>query len=144
MLANWLYLFRLPPLTHNAQLKNFGTWGNSGVALARLALYADNGGSTPAPTGAPLATSPSFGLTDGQREFVATPTDLALSAGTVYWIAIVVNTGTTFRTATDGAQNGMRFPQQYGATDLQTRDGMQGQASGGLDWAVYIKIQDID
>jgi hypothetical protein len=107
-------------------------------------VYADSGTSPAYPTGAPItATNGLIGLFDGAEEKDVVPTGAQLAAGQTYWIGIEFSQATTFRTATDGTQRGVRYSHTYGST-FPTLSGTSGTAQSGADWAVFIKLQDLE
>jgi hypothetical protein len=139
--ANFLYLFRLPALAHNGNLVAFGAVGNSATGVnAQMVLYADNGSGT-APAGAALAaTSASLILSNMNVQQNASPSGYALSAGTVYWLGIVVQSSTTISEQADSAEVGTGFGDTFGTVPWPT--GTSGLSKSGVDLAIYISVQD--
>ncbi len=141
-LGNWMYMFRLPALGYDATLQSFGVISNQAGATARMALYADDGGGTQ-PSGAPLAeTVNPIGLADGVRQQTATPANVPLSGGSVYWIVIVTNTNTQIRYQS-GSGVGWRAAQPYG-DPFPSIAGTPGLAHNNQQWNVYIVVQDTE
>ena len=138
---NFLYLFRLPPLTHDATLLTFGAYGNGPGANAKLVLYGDNGAGT-APAGAPLAAVASpIVLYDGQREQDSDSFNVAMNAATTYWLGIVVDVATTIRSTPDAAAVGIGFSDSYNAA---WPNGSAAPDYSGVDLAIYVHVQDTD
>jgi hypothetical protein len=139
--ANTLYSIRLPPLAHDATLQTFGVVGNATGSSAELVLYADNG-SGMVPSAYVASTSASFPLVVGAKEQY--PDSMApLSAGTTYWLGIVVNADTTITARPDSAQVGQKHSQNFTAGWPAT--GSAGAAIvPAYDLAIYIKVVDLN
>jgi hypothetical protein len=115
---------------------NFGVAGNVGAVAARMVLYA---GSASAPSGAYIAQSSgaNFSLQAGTIIY-PTPelTNVALSAGQVYWVGIVTQVDTTLRRDSAGTQTACRqWGQSFSAAFGNA------QAGNGLASALNLFIQ---
>ncbi len=144
ILGNWLYMFRLPALKHDATLHSFGVVGDSSStnATVALVLYADDGTGN-APTGAGIAATQSpIPIATVAKEVNAAPGNQPLTAGATYWLGVVANMGTTLPSQAD-ATNALswRIPLAFGSTFPNGQTGTQGPF---VDLPIYIKVVDTD
>ncbi|HLK37603.1 MAG TPA: hypothetical protein VKU41_12675 [Polyangiaceae bacterium] len=139
--GNILYLFRLPALANSAILNTFGVVGTAAGTAAKLVLYADNGSGT-APSGAAVAaTSNPLNLVSGAGEQTASPGNVMLSAGTVYWLGIVVNATTTISATADSSIVALKLSESFTAVPPWP-SGSGGSTGPADDPAIYINVQD--
>jgi hypothetical protein len=139
-----LYIFRMQPLAHAAVITALGAYGKVAGATARLVVYADNGGSPARPTGAPItATSGVVILYDGAEEKTVDPANQQLAAGQYYWVGIEFSQTTTFRTAANSAQQGYRYSHDFSSSTYPTIS-TAGAQQNFADWAVFIRLQDLE
>jgi hypothetical protein len=139
LFANFIYVFRLPPLTHQATLVSFGIFGTMGGANAKMALYKDSMGA--APTGPAIAYVQSpMALQSGNTTQDADPVSTKLDAGT-YWIAVVVDSNTTVSAAVDMAAPGEQLDQNF-FDPYPDLTGKVGIDVSGNDLAMYVTVLD--
>jgi hypothetical protein len=143
VLGNWLYVFRLPALTHDATLHSFGVIGDSTStnATVALALYADDGtGNAPAGAGIAATQSP-IPIATVAKEVNAAPGNQQLTAGATYWIGIVSNAGTNLPSRVDDDAVSWRTPLTFGNA---FPSGQAGTPGPSVDLPIYIKVVDTD
>jgi hypothetical protein len=142
MVVDVLYYFPLPPLSYNAVLSGFGVYGNAAGAQVKMVLFADDGtGSRPA--GPELAeTTAAINLSTVPTEQLATKAAV-LSAGAVYWVAIVASATTTIRSqATAGAKGWHLTGFGFGSSVFPPPSNPPGTAQNGSNWNLYIVVTD--
>jgi hypothetical protein len=140
LFANFIYVFRLPPLTHTATLVSFGIFGTMGGADAKMALYEDDG-TGGSPKGPAIAYGQgSLTLMNGNTTQNADPVSTSLDAAT-YWIAVVVDSNTTVSAAMDMAAKGEQLDQNFfdAYPDLTGKVGID---VSGNDLAMYLTVID--
>lgn len=145
LVGNVLYLKRLPALAHPATLTAFGIVAPGPGATAKLALYADDA-TNGVPTGPSLSESGSLtfpGAPGGAKEQVASPS-VSLSAGSAYWIAIILNT-----TGTLDAGSGSPTGKAVSGSSVSFTNGFptlpaSGASTGNYatEIAVYVRMED--
>jgi hypothetical protein len=141
--ANTLYVFKLPPLAHDASRISVGAYGTDSTAAGGVhvqgVVYADNNGVPGTVLG---SSSIAITLSPGPQTTILNPVDLKLTAGTSYWVGIVSDVATTLRAqanaATTGYQAAMTFPAPFPDGSTATTP-VQGN-----DWALWINVWDID
>jgi hypothetical protein len=141
LVSDTLYIFRLPPLTHDATLLSFGTYGNASGSSAKLVLYSDNGSGSPGTYVA--STSNPLLLTNGQVEQGTTPANVTLFASTTYWLGILVSVNTTIYSTPNAATVGKKVGLLYGSPPPWPAS-PTGPANSGVDFAIYISVQDLN
>jgi hypothetical protein len=142
-----LYLIRLPPLSHDANLRVFGVYGMAtGMPpTAKMALYADDGSGN-APTGKALATVlDHLGLpaSEGRAEQTTSSVPPMLTSGTRYWLGIVVASSASIAGASDQSGVGKTYPQPYDS-DFPAFSHESFADNSMIDLGLYINVQDIN
>jgi hypothetical protein len=140
LFANFIYVLRLPPLTHKATVLSFGIFGTMGGANAKMALYKEDAMGA-SPTGPAIAyVQSSMALMSGNTTQDADPVSTSLEPGR-YWIAVVVDSNTTVSAAIDTAAQGEQLDQNFfdSYPDLTGKVGID---VSGNDLAMYVTVLD--
>jgi hypothetical protein len=145
LLADVLYLKRLPARAYDAELVAFDIVGTAGGASAKLALYEDNGSGT-GPRGGPLAqTQNPIVLIDGPRSMAALPTSYVLQAETTYWLAVKLNGATSLRAGSSTVTGRQVVYPPYYVDPFQDFPGAANPgASHTAELALYLEVMDIE
>jgi hypothetical protein len=140
LFANFIYVFRLPKLTHTATLVSFAISGTMGGANAKMALYDDDGtGASPKGPAIAYVQSP-MTLRNGNTTQDADPMSTSLVPGT-YWLAVVVDSNTTVSAAMDMAAQGEQLDQNF-YDPYPDLTGKVGIDVSGNDLAMYVTVID--
>jgi hypothetical protein len=127
------------PLQHDATLQTFGVISNAAGANARLVLYKDNAGL---PGALVAQTFMSFALVVGAKE-QAPDSNASLSAGTTYWLGVLLDTSTSLSGQTDSGQTGEKSSMSFSAAFPSTGP-TGGAIAPSQDIGIYISVLDLN